>query len=469
MTTSFEELAVGDVVELSHHGRDVVGVVRFAGKTEFVDVALVGVELRFPSGSCDGDRKGKQYFEKEQSLTKSGIFLSAKTAGESNLKRVGNLDDDSDGHSEDARNAIEQFPSTWNDGRGSNPNQFVLKLLHSKFPLVEEVAISRGWCVSTDVAESNWQLCWSDNIEVLQQGLLPGISETQKINHWPLTNNLAVKALLADKLKKMRSGGHEKDYDFFPMTWTVPKEIKSVRALAAANKRDGKHPIYIVKPPGAAEGRGIYLVHDLHSWLTENFPPKSGGASKPKSGSKRQSLIVQEYLGRPLLVDGFKFDLRVYVLVSSMDPLRIYVYSDGLARFCTSKYVAPCESNIEDLKMHLTNYAVNVGGENFDSNTADDVGSKRTLQAILTWMKCNGHDAGAFLDRMDAAIIKTVIAVQRLSTAAYRKVSSYLFLSLVWQPFELVASLRRLIPDSETAHQNQVILATKTRLLHVLR
>jgi len=38
------------------------------------------------------------------------------------------------------------------------------------------------------------------------------------------------------------------------------------------------------------------------------------------------------YLFQPFLVDGFKFDLRIFVLITSCDPLRIYVYNDGLVR-----------------------------------------------------------------------------------------------------------------------------------------
>ena len=44
------------------------------------------------------------------------------------------------------------------------------------------------------------------------------------------------------------------------------------------------------------------------------------------------------YLADPLLIGGNKIDLRVYVYVSSYDPLMIYVFPDGLTRFATCKY-----------------------------------------------------------------------------------------------------------------------------------
>ena len=49
---------------------------------------------------------------------------------------------------------------------------------------------------------------------------------------------------------------------------------------------------------------------------------------------------------QPFLIDGFKFDFRIYVLVTSCDPLRVYVYQDGLGRFATIKYREPTHSNM---------------------------------------------------------------------------------------------------------------------------
>ena len=61
----------------------------------------------------------------------------------------------------------------------------------------------------------------------------------------------------------------------------------------------------------------------------------------------------------PHLVDGLKYDLRIYVLLNCVSPLRVYIHEEGLARFCTEPYKKPTVRNMDNLYMHLTNYAIN--------------------------------------------------------------------------------------------------------------
>jgi len=75
--------------------------------------------------------------------------------------------------------------------------------------------------------------------------------------------------------------------------------------------------------------------------------------------------VIQEYLDEPFLVDKLKFDMRLYVLVLSVDPLRIYLYNEGLVRFATVEYEKPTDQNIDNTYIHLTNYAINKHNKNF--------------------------------------------------------------------------------------------------------
>lgn len=54
--------------------------------------------------------------------------------------------------------------------------------------------------------------------------------------------------------------------------------------------------------------------------------------------SRKQGYIASKYIHKPHLINGFKYDLRVYVMITSYDPLKIYIYRDGLVRFATEKY-----------------------------------------------------------------------------------------------------------------------------------
>ena len=59
---------------------------------------------------------------------------------------------------------------------------------------------------------------------------------------------------------------------------------------------------------------------------------------------------------QPFIIDGFKFDLRIYVLMTSCDPLRIFVYNEGLARFATTSYSHPCTDNLVSSGTHCLHF-----------------------------------------------------------------------------------------------------------------
>ena len=76
---------------------------------------------------------------------------------------------------------------------------------------------------------------------------------------------------------------------------------------------------------------------------------------------KKHHGVASQYLDPPLLIDGLKFDLRLYVLVTSIHPLVVYLFEDGLARFATEAYdlgAAQTGFGLERSCMHLTNVSI---------------------------------------------------------------------------------------------------------------
>ena len=109
-------------------------------------------------------------------------------------------------------------------------------------------------------------------------------------------------------------------------------------------------------------------------------------------------MVVQRYLTKPYLIDGFKFDLRLYVLVNGISPLRVYLWNDGLARFATVPYETPNSKNMSNLFMHLTNYAINKDSEDFLQDDYDESkGSKRSYTSVLKMMREAHGDASVDL------------------------------------------------------------------------
>lgn len=78
-------------------------------------------------------------------------------------------------------------------------------------------------------------------------------------------------------------------------------------------------------------------------------------------------IVVQRYLDKPLLLDGYKFDLRIYVVITGINEGKMHAFlaDEGLARFCTQKYNKPTKANFKKTYMHLTNYSLNKHSDDY--------------------------------------------------------------------------------------------------------
>jgi tubulin polyglutamylase TTLL4 len=114
-------------------------------------------------------------------------------------------------------------------------------------------------------------------------------------------------------------------------------------------ENDPKKSLWILKPVSASCGKGIKVI------------------SKNTHVKNRVGYLASKYISKPHLLNGHKYDLRIYVCVTSFDPLKIYVYNEGLVRFATTPYSLNSKT-IKQRFMHLTNYSVNKKNEEYHQN-----------------------------------------------------------------------------------------------------
>ena len=125
--------------------------------------------------------------------------------------------------------------------------------------------------------------------------------------------------------------------------------------------------------------------------------------------------MVQEYISNPcLLQNSAKFDLRVYVLVTSISPLRLYVYEEGIVRFASNRY----SKSLDDIKnqfIHLTNYSVNKNSQEYvpSSSTDSQEGHKWTLKTLWKYLASTGTaNPEQIWSAVIDLIVKTVISAE---------------------------------------------------------
>ncbi|POM69349.1 Tubulin-tyrosine ligase family [Phytophthora palmivora] len=268
----------------------------------------------------------------------------------------------------------------------------------------------RATNVRKTASSNTWNVFWGEHLKAQEfAALLP----FQRVNHFPGSFELGRKDRLCSHLLRMRKKHPTAYADVIPETYLTANDYEKQQFLMRFHAEP--NVVWILKPPNLSCGRGIKLV-------SANTHPA------PKL-SKKKAYVAQRYVANPFLINGLKFDLRVYVAVTSYDPLRIYLFHDGLVRFCTEKY-STSKSALQNPYGHLTNYSINkknaaVFQKNHDNTQANEAqalsSSKWSLQMLFKYLHGQGksRELESYQHALEDMIVKTIIAVEdKLASAS---------------------------------------------------
>lgn len=162
--------------------------------------------------------------------------------------------------------------------------------------------------------------------------------------------------------------------------------------------------VWIMKPCGKSQGKGVFLVNKIQQI-------KKWAASRGNVVSAKDQYVVSRYVSSPLLIGGKKFDLRMYVLVTSYRPLRVYCYTEGFARFCNVKYSFE-PSDFDNHYVHLTNVAIQKHGDEYN----DKHGNKWSIKNLRLYLEATrGQEATQKLfDTIHFIMVHSLKAVQHV-------------------------------------------------------
>ena len=186
----------------------------------------------------------------------------------------------------------------------------------------------------------------------------------------------------------------KEDYDFMPETYYYPND-KYIINKKFRNYKLKLDDLWFVKPAHKWGGRGIKILESLDQIEKESF-------------------LINKYITNLDLINNKKYDLRLYVLVTGLKPLRIYLNQEGLIRIASRNFSLDM-NNIKDRYVHLTNTGVNSKSKEFIIPNNDDSEQANiwNFHTYERYLKKINVDYNKIKGKIKDIIIKSMISVYK--------------------------------------------------------
>eukprot|EP00117_Sycon_ciliatum_P035715 scpid30109/ scgid1421/ Tubulin polyglutamylase TTLL5; SRC1 and TIF2-associated modulatory protein; Tubulin--tyrosine ligase-like protein 5 len=241
-----------------------------------------------------------------------------------------------------------------------------------------------------------FNLIWTDR--VLKPEILPDMRIYQKVNHFPRSTELCEDGNLFWNIQQMRSCKDKQLFDFMPDSYDLPSDrIELKKCIELPENRTAA---WIVKPHATGSGETAYVTASPHQLSTADW------------------CVVQRYIP-PMLIDDRPCCIKVYVCVTSFDPLKIYLYGDGLVSFQTDDEESGKKRSL------LTNYSLNLINKDFvhwhSGEGIQDFGEDTwTFGALLRYLCRSNVDVAGLVLQIEDVVIRALLCCQSPIAAATR-------------------------------------------------
>ena len=256
----------------------------------------------------------------------------------------------------------------------------------AKYPTSQDALHNAGF-VDAQPEKDTPSLIWIDGVLSMEEA--ENIKPHQRVNKIPCMDYICFKSTLFEELNNMRRKCPN-IVNFYPQTYLLPTDYPELQRFHAVMcGRKSSAPTWVIKPKSGSCGRGIYLIQSAYE------------------ASNIEHAAVAQLMVDPMLLDGYKFDFRFFLLVSSLEPFSAFIYKEGIARFCTETYSPPTRATRDRQFMNLTNTAVNVGS----SRSPEDF--TKPASEVLKRLPCSARLWDAIRDcsaLLLAAIYPTMMA-----------------------------------------------------------